>query len=54
MLVPGHADALTELQLPSGHCPVLADFGRVERLAAADLQPGAVATLHLHRPKAPD
>ena len=42
------AGALTDVDLPAGHYHVLADFGRVKRMGAVDVQPGELATLHLH------
>ena len=47
------AGALTDVDLPPGHYHVLAEFGRVKRMGAVDVQPGEVATLHLHGPGGP-
>ena len=47
------AGALTDLDLPSGHYDALADFGRVKRMGAVDVQEGELATLHLHGPSEP-
>jgi hypothetical protein len=44
------AGAVTDVALPSGHYRVLADFGRIKHLGSVDVEPGELATLHLHGP----
>jgi len=36
--------------LRPGHYRVRVDFGRVKRLSSVDVEPGLLATLHVHNP----
>ena len=47
------AGALTDVDLPTGHYHVVADFGRVKRMGGVDVEKGALATLYLHAPNEP-